>query len=100
MHFSEIKLIYLFCRVLKGFESRGFRLAHYEPNYRGTKVATIENITFHIFSETLWLNPFAENHTKEDLMGSFYEDYEFPPKDLLQFTHPPSNLNISQIKFL
>ena len=48
---------YSLYRILQGIEKRGFLLAHYEPNYFAPKVLNIEGIKFHLYCETLWLNP-------------------------------------------
>ncbi|XP_050689220.1 uncharacterized protein LOC126981742 isoform X2 [Eriocheir sinensis] len=62
VHLDELKtgnktlIARKYLRVLRGLDQRGFRLAHWEPNFRGSEVITIAGLTFHLFSETLWVN--------------------------------------------
>lgn len=46
----------VFDRVVRGLQERGFHLAHWEPNYRLPKYVTLAGLTFHLYSETLWVN--------------------------------------------
>ncbi|XP_042224218.1 uncharacterized protein LOC121868035 [Homarus americanus] len=59
-----------YLRMVRGLQDRGFHLAHWEPNYRGPVLTTLAGLTFHVYSETLWVNPsyqprlnYAPKHT-------------------------------------
>lgn len=54
---SLLTCVARYLRILHGLNSRGFLLAHWEPNYKGSELTTLAGLTFHVFSETLWVNP-------------------------------------------
>ncbi|KAK3871252.1 hypothetical protein Pcinc_023592 [Petrolisthes cinctipes] len=54
-----LQVVNKYIRVVRGLEERGFHLTHWEPNYRLPKSVTLAGITFHLYSETLWVNPDA-----------------------------------------
>ncbi|XP_053649006.2 uncharacterized protein [Cherax quadricarinatus] len=58
-----------YLRVLSGLQSRGFHLAHWEPNYKAPELATHVGLTFHVFSETLWVNPSYQKLTNLPAKG-------------------------------
>lgn len=71
-------------RILHGLMARGFQLAHWEPNYKGSELTTLAGLTFHVFSETLWVNPRYQQGKNDPTKG-----------------HPPPQLwrNFLQLSF-
>nr|XP_045616774.1 uncharacterized protein LOC123769573 [Procambarus clarkii] len=56
-HHSLLASAAKYLRILRGLQARGFHLAYWEPNYRGSELTTQAGLMFHVFSETLWVNP-------------------------------------------
>ncbi|XP_037800376.1 uncharacterized protein LOC119595291 [Penaeus monodon] len=52
-----IRSIERYLRVADGLRARGFRLAQWEPNFKGPELSCLEGLCYHVYSETLWLNP-------------------------------------------
>ncbi|XP_042858161.1 uncharacterized protein LOC122244347 [Penaeus japonicus] len=46
-----------YLRVAEGLRSRGFLLAQWEPNFKGPELSCLVGLCFHVYSETLWINP-------------------------------------------
>ncbi|KAK7068312.1 hypothetical protein SK128_004799 [Halocaridina rubra] len=45
-----------YLRVIRGLQTRGFQLAHWEPNYKGPELTSVAGLRFHVYSETFWVN--------------------------------------------
>ncbi|KAK7082120.1 hypothetical protein SK128_003239 [Halocaridina rubra] len=54
-----------YLRVIRGLQTRGFQLAHWEPNYKGPELTSVAGLRFHVYSETFWVNPNYQRRTNE-----------------------------------
>ncbi|XP_050730118.1 uncharacterized protein LOC127005363 isoform X2 [Eriocheir sinensis] len=48
--------LHKYISFFKGLRSRGFQLAHHEPNYISPTFTTVQGVTFSILAEQLWIN--------------------------------------------
>ncbi|XP_069165159.1 uncharacterized protein [Procambarus clarkii] len=50
------QIIRKYISFFQGLQERGFKLAHYEPNYIAPALTTVDGVTFSVYGEQLWVN--------------------------------------------